>query len=162
MFFIPAADYPSLRSLAYSLFPQQVQMELFVENLEDKERFHDEAGNFLNMDERPGVLLVDGNVSTILFWVLSEGALDFGPLYLIKAHIDITTSKCSGKVPWKKLRNEITYFGLVKTQFNGTIDLSALPRDLLRLFLCTSAFSGTLDFGRLPQHLVILTSPGTS
>mmetsp|Transcript_6909 Transcript_6909/g.10462 ORF Transcript_6909/g.10462 Transcript_6909/m.10462 type:complete len:253 (-) Transcript_6909:47-805(-) len=148
----------SLGRLDHSLLPQQSLMEIFVADTVDIEAFQDSQRNFLDIQEWSGLTISDENVTNIDFYGMfyNGGTLEFACIPNTVVTILIGESMLTGEVPWKKMHNEIRCLRLVENQFCGSIDLTAVPRNLIVLWLHMNKFAGTLDFSDLPKNLVSL------
>ena len=151
-----AADQALGRFNRHLLSDQQV-MELIVQDLDPvwTERFRSPDGLFLNVDRWPGITTdPDRNVVSFEFASGFTGSLNLQAFPTNIKNIFIAfNAQLRGQLHTAHIPSTMHCIGIVKSNFDGTVDMRHLPQSLRTLTLKRNEFSGSLDLTALPKSL---------
>ena len=172
---------PALGRLDYSTMSTQALMEMFAEGLtpESKEIFQDDQGNYLDIEDWPGIKC--GSDDLVIEWkdIHLEGSLtyQFMPprtrsfiLYLegirkIRSPLETTDLPRGlqifnvywqahfGALDMTSLPPALVILEVCNNRFEGTITLTALPSKIKEISMYSNKLSGSIDVSALPESL---------
>ena len=151
-----ATDQALSRFDRHLLSDQQV-MELIIQDLEPvwTARFHSSDGLFLNVDRWPGITTdPERNVVSFEFASGFTGSLNLQAFPANIKNISIAFNvQLRGQLHTAHIPSTMHCIGIVKSKFDGTVDMRHLPQSLRTLTLKRNEFSGSLDLAALPKSL---------
>ena len=172
---------PALGRLDYSTMSTQALMEMLIEGLtpKSKKQFQDDQGNYLDIEDWPGV--ASTNESLEIEWksLHLEGSLTYRFMppkttrFIMEAAIFImqndpleTTDLPRGlrifKACWQALSGSLDMtslppalvsFDVRRNLFEGTIDLTSLPSKIREIRMSSNKLTGSIDISALPESL---------
>ena len=171
---------PALGRLDYSTMSTQALMEMFIEGLtaESKKQFQDDQGNYLDIEDWPGVASTNDSLEIEWNNIHLEGSLtyQFMPprttvfirnvdLRTIRAPLETTDLPRGlqifiaylqghvGTVDMTNLPPALVSFDVRNNLFEGTIDLTSLPSKIEEIRMSSNKLTGSIDFRELPKSL---------
>ena len=139
---------------------QQSRLELLIEDLLDKSRFHDKDGFYKDVCEWDGVTLDVENLVVGILWASMNtaffpqgGSLDLQWIPETAVSFTVYKAGIAGNFDVKYLPRHIQLFDLAQNTFTGDVDLTHLPSTVRGIFLGNNCLTGTLDFTMLPLSL---------
>ena len=158
--FIIAPD-PALGRLDYDSLSDQALMEMLIDGMQekDKKEFQDASGNFLDVCEWSIVTCTNKRVTSVN---LSADLLpDIMETLLNYAHAHHKSERQHQKsrkkqFPFKFLPSQVDVFKGARSDLQGTLDTTDLPKVLRELRIAMNALYGTLSWSGLPRNLEVM------
>ena len=148
---------PALGRLDYSTMSTQALMEMFVEGLtpESKEIFQDDQGNYLDIEDWPGIKCGSDDLEIEWKDIHLEGSLtyQFMPprttIFIVEGDFRAIRSP----LETSDLPRELEIFRIYRQAHFGTVDMTSLPPALVSFQVCNNFFEGTINLTALPSKI---------
>uniref|UniRef100_A0A7S4KIT3 Leucine-rich repeat protein n=1 Tax=Paramoeba aestuarina TaxID=180227 RepID=A0A7S4KIT3_9EUKA len=186
MFFATLSVDPSLGKSDKSSLSQQTLMELFVENITNRQQIWGSREKIADLKKWQAIALnADDDVTSIEWtffswpvtlrgslsfqWLPStieqiqiignslSGTIDLEHLPDSLRLLDVALNDLAGSICLTNLPNSLTILNVSHNKLNGTLDLTKLPHSLRSLDLSQNFFVGETDFSQLPASLTFFT-----
>ena len=151
------ADSSHLGRLDFSSMSCQAKMEILVAPLKDVDKFQDESGNFIDVEDWPGLTFEKDDTLVYIAWrtVLSKffphgGSIDTQWIPSTVESFDIHNNNLEGTIECAFLPPCLEILDCSKNQMSGSFSVGDLPRGMKRVRIEKNRFSGSLEVDALP------------
>ena len=147
--FLHALDQTMLGRPDPRNLPEQLQMELLIQNFDGICVFQERSGDFRPVHQWVGLRFGDDGSVRRIDW---NNALDvaFGD------EIDCGPLSPGGAINFRWIPEKVERFGVARMGLSGTIETAQLPQGLLELYFPENRVKGPFALGSLPLQIVVV------
>ena len=150
---------PALGRLDYESLSDQALMEMLFDGLiaDGKEEFQDANGNYLDVSDWWGILVLEGRVRNVIIKEKEFRKEQF-PFQFVPPQISLglTVASCGiqGTLNTSLLPQSMIALCLQENDLHGSPDFKAIPRTMKKMDISRNSFSGSLPLADMPDSLI--------